>query len=325
MLQPSGPSIHFWMSEGSVWARYTASGEAAKRRVTTTCVSPSVFRAGFAMTVIVCPSWGVPGQKSVQPLVVPLQCLSQRGKPLIDIRETLGSQTARASCAVYSTRDETCFLQNTQVPGDRGLGHFEGRCQLHHRGLAHSEPRQNGPPRGVAESGELGVQVHLWTVRASSPSQHQRRPAPTASSTNRRPTPTGGRRPAPRASRRTRVHPEDASGDRDREDCGALPSRNSGITHSACIANRTCSDRRCAGARRHGDGRNRGCRRGAAALSSAKPGDLAFWRPPSFVLAREGTCRREESDDLMGACLLHSEAEHRAGVPVCPAVSTATA
>src|SRR5580704_13598879 len=43
MVQPSGPSNHFWSSFGSVCARYTASGGAAKRRVTTTCVSPSVF------------------------------------------------------------------------------------------------------------------------------------------------------------------------------------------------------------------------------------------------------------------------------------------
>src|SRR5712672_805049 len=42
IVQPSGPSIHFCSSFGSVWARYTASGGAAKRLVTTTWVSPSV-------------------------------------------------------------------------------------------------------------------------------------------------------------------------------------------------------------------------------------------------------------------------------------------
>src|SRR5204863_9321357 len=41
--QPSGPSSHFWISAGSVCARYTASGAAAKRLVTTTWRSPSVF------------------------------------------------------------------------------------------------------------------------------------------------------------------------------------------------------------------------------------------------------------------------------------------
>src|ERR1700722_2096439 len=42
IVQPSGPSIHFWTRFGSVWARYTASGGAAKRLVTTMWVSPSV-------------------------------------------------------------------------------------------------------------------------------------------------------------------------------------------------------------------------------------------------------------------------------------------
>src|ERR1700740_2403545 len=44
IVQPSGPSNHFWINFGSVWARYTASGDAAKRLVTTTWVSPSVLR-----------------------------------------------------------------------------------------------------------------------------------------------------------------------------------------------------------------------------------------------------------------------------------------
>src|ERR1700726_1409314 len=44
IVQPSGPSNHCWTNVGSVCARYTASGGAAKRLVTTTCVSPSVLR-----------------------------------------------------------------------------------------------------------------------------------------------------------------------------------------------------------------------------------------------------------------------------------------
>src|ERR1700728_3992618 len=43
IVQPSGPSNHFWINFGSVWARYTASGGAAKRLVTITWVSASVF------------------------------------------------------------------------------------------------------------------------------------------------------------------------------------------------------------------------------------------------------------------------------------------
>src|SRR5580658_9294169 len=43
MVQPSGPSNHFWINFGSVWARYTDSGGAVKRLVTIRWVSPSVF------------------------------------------------------------------------------------------------------------------------------------------------------------------------------------------------------------------------------------------------------------------------------------------
>src|SRR5580704_16762917 len=43
IVQPSGPSNHFWINFGSVCARYTASGGAAKRLVTIMCVSPSVL------------------------------------------------------------------------------------------------------------------------------------------------------------------------------------------------------------------------------------------------------------------------------------------
>src|ERR1700722_7658409 len=43
IVQPSGPSSHFWISFGSVWARYTASGGAANRLVTTMGMSPSVL------------------------------------------------------------------------------------------------------------------------------------------------------------------------------------------------------------------------------------------------------------------------------------------
>src|SRR5260370_15268510 len=43
IVHPSGPSNHFWINFGLVWARYTASGGAAKRLVTITWVSPSVF------------------------------------------------------------------------------------------------------------------------------------------------------------------------------------------------------------------------------------------------------------------------------------------
>src|SRR6267378_4085156 len=52
IVQPSGPSSHFWISFGSVWARYTASGGAANRLVTTTWVLPSVFRVNLRIVFL---------------------------------------------------------------------------------------------------------------------------------------------------------------------------------------------------------------------------------------------------------------------------------
>src|SRR5580700_9976479 len=52
MLQPSGPSSHFWINFGSVWARYTASGGAAKRLVTIRCLSPSVLNVILLITFL---------------------------------------------------------------------------------------------------------------------------------------------------------------------------------------------------------------------------------------------------------------------------------
>src|SRR5580698_3552698 len=56
IVQPSGPSNHFWIIFGSVWARYTASGGAAKRLVTIMSVSPSVFSVilviGFLLSLL---------------------------------------------------------------------------------------------------------------------------------------------------------------------------------------------------------------------------------------------------------------------------------
>src|ERR1700730_6224862 len=43
IVHPSGPSSHFWINFGSVWARYTASGGAVKCLVTITWGSPSIF------------------------------------------------------------------------------------------------------------------------------------------------------------------------------------------------------------------------------------------------------------------------------------------
>ena len=45
------------------------------------------------------------------------------------------------------------------MPGNGGLGHFEGLCQLHHRRFAKGKPGENGASGGVGECSESGIKV----------------------------------------------------------------------------------------------------------------------------------------------------------------------
>src|SRR5580692_11491148 len=65
IAHPSGPSSHFWISFGSVWARYTASGAAAKCLVTITWVSPSVF--SVILLIALFPSFVFPSRQELRP------------------------------------------------------------------------------------------------------------------------------------------------------------------------------------------------------------------------------------------------------------------
>src|SRR6267378_1269026 len=107
IVQPSGPSIHFWTSFGSVWARYTASGGAAKRLVTTTWVSPSVC--------------------NVILLIVFLQCLSQHCQPLVHCFDAGFGESTRALRAIDATHDKSCVFEHLQVLRDCRLRHLKGR------------------------------------------------------------------------------------------------------------------------------------------------------------------------------------------------------
>src|ERR1700692_3254247 len=75
IVQPSGPSSHFWINFGSVWAQYTVSGGGAKRLVTTTWVSPSVFSVSllivFLLVSSAVPCWPEPrpAGRSFSPLL----------------------------------------------------------------------------------------------------------------------------------------------------------------------------------------------------------------------------------------------------------------
>src|ERR1700735_227906 len=64
IVQPSGPSSHFWISFGSVCARYTASGGAEKRLVTIMCVSPSVFSVSSLIVYLL---FSVPSRLELRP------------------------------------------------------------------------------------------------------------------------------------------------------------------------------------------------------------------------------------------------------------------
>src|SRR5215218_10331035 len=94
MVQPSGPSSHFCTSSGSVCARYTASGGAAKRRVTTTCRSPSVFSVNLLMVYLSLPGIHV-GKDLVEPAVIGFQRTAQHREPLIDFGNGRRRQPAR--------------------------------------------------------------------------------------------------------------------------------------------------------------------------------------------------------------------------------------
>src|SRR5260370_39137421 len=84
IVQPSGPSSHFWISFGSVWARYTASGGAANRLVATTWGLPSVFIVNLLIVFLLFFYLRLfhAGENLVQPVVVPLKRLPQHCKPL---------------------------------------------------------------------------------------------------------------------------------------------------------------------------------------------------------------------------------------------------
>src|SRR5580700_9508286 len=90
IVQPSGPSSHFWISFGSVCARYTASGGAANRLVTITWVSPSVFSINLLIDFLLSLSslsfycrWFHACKNLIQPVVVLLERLSQHCEPLV--------------------------------------------------------------------------------------------------------------------------------------------------------------------------------------------------------------------------------------------------
>src|ERR1700722_9318772 len=67
IVQPSRPSSHFWIHSASVWGRYTPSGDATNRLVTTRWVSPSVFRVNLLIVFLLFLSSVVPCRREPRP------------------------------------------------------------------------------------------------------------------------------------------------------------------------------------------------------------------------------------------------------------------
>src|SRR5579871_1014340 len=67
MVQPSGPSSHFWISLGSTWARYTVWGGAVNRLATITCVSPSVVNVSLLIVLLLFSSSDLPSLRVLRP------------------------------------------------------------------------------------------------------------------------------------------------------------------------------------------------------------------------------------------------------------------
>src|SRR5437868_3376270 len=167
IVQPSGPSSHFWISAGSVCARYTASGTAAKRLVTTTWRSPSVFSVILLISVCLSLFGFHGGQNVVEPVVIRGQGAPEHRKPLVDLVDGRRRQPARPFGAFDAAEDETCALEHLEVSGDGGLRHLEGLGQFHDGGFAKRQTRQNRPARRVGQRGEGGIEVRHYTSHIS--------------------------------------------------------------------------------------------------------------------------------------------------------------
>src|SRR5437868_3198559 len=148
IVQPSGPSSHFCTSAGSVCARYTASGAAAKRRVTTTWVSPSVFSVNLLMIYLSLLRIHV-GEDLIEPAVIGLQSPAQHPEPLIDFGDGRWRQPARPLRAVDAADNEARAFEHLEVARDRGLGHLERLDQFHDGCFTEREASEDRPARGI--------------------------------------------------------------------------------------------------------------------------------------------------------------------------------
>src|ERR1700678_4102994 len=156
IVHPFGPSSHFWINFGSVWARYTASGGAVKCLVTINWVSPSVLSVILLIVFFLYCFFHLwffhPLQNFVEAVVVCLQGVSQHGKPLVHRFNTRIRETTRTLRALNSANDQSCIFEHLQVLRDCGLCHLERLCQFIDGGLPLGKTRKNRATRRVCHS-----------------------------------------------------------------------------------------------------------------------------------------------------------------------------
>jgi hypothetical protein len=104
-------------------------------------------------------------QESVELLIMAFPVLAVFFKPLRGIGERAGFEAARAALSVATARDESSMLENFEVFGDGGLGHFERFGKFHDGSFARREASEDGAASRVSQSGERGVELggrHLY-------------------------------------------------------------------------------------------------------------------------------------------------------------------
>src|SRR4051794_4649505 len=78
--------------------------------------------------------------------------------PVGDLPERTRLQSARTPLGLPSLLDEARSFQHSEVLGDGGLAHVEGRPEVLHGRLAGGETSKDRPARRVGECGERGAE-----------------------------------------------------------------------------------------------------------------------------------------------------------------------
>src|SRR5438445_258104 len=151
---------HCLMSSLSVRAFQTRATGASKVRSTTSgssFVARLLFAAIFLLLALNFMRLVLALQLleiAVQPFEALLPVAPVVLDPVSDVLERIGLQPAGPPLRLAAALDQARALEHLEVPGDRGEADVERLGQLHHRGLARSEARQDRAARGIGEGGE---------------------------------------------------------------------------------------------------------------------------------------------------------------------------